>query len=105
MSLFFARRFTTWYRQYVKTKNKNKTLLNHQNYGGIFSPPSDIRGKIIFLWGSFALCPRVFLTLTCIHRNTIMSHVGLGTGNRCQCGTGSNTTGITRTETQRTFHS
>jgi len=37
------------------TKNINNTLLNHQNYGVIFSPSSDIRGNIIFLRGSLAL--------------------------------------------------
>jgi len=39
-------------------------LLHYQHYEGILCPsPSDIGGKIIFLRGSFALCPRVFPTL------------------------------------------
>jgi len=40
------------------TKNKNKTLLNYLNYGGICC-------LILFLRGSSALCPRVFPTLLC----------------------------------------
>ena len=40
--------------------------------GAFFAPPlSDIRGKIIFLRGSFALCPRVFPTLLCIKMKLI----------------------------------
>ena len=42
----------------------SSVIIIRGNYGGIFCPPlSDIRGKIIFLRGSFALCPRVFPTL------------------------------------------
>ena len=42
----------------------SSVIIMRGNYGGIFCPPlSDIRGKIIFLRGSFALCPRVFPTL------------------------------------------
>ena len=45
----------------------SSVIIIRGNYGGIFCPPlSDIRGKIIFLGGSFALCPRVFLTLVYI---------------------------------------
>jgi len=32
--------------------------------GASFTPPHDIRGNIIFLKGSFALCPRVFPMLS-----------------------------------------
>ena len=39
----------------------SSVIIIRGNYGGIFCPPlSDIRGKFIFLRGSFALCPRVF---------------------------------------------
>jgi len=39
-------------------------MIIRGNYGGILCPsPCDIRGKIIFLRGSFALCPCVFPTL------------------------------------------
>ena len=42
----------------------SSVIIIRGNYGGIFCPPlSDIRGKIIFLRGSFALCSRVFPTL------------------------------------------
>jgi len=41
------------------TKNKNKTLINYRKN----ISPHDIRGIIIFLGGSFALCPRVYRTL------------------------------------------
>ena len=43
----------------------SSVIIMRGNYGGIFCPPlRDIRGKIIFLRGSFALCPRVFPTLS-----------------------------------------
>jgi len=43
---------------------QTKQLLNYRNSGGIFRPsPRDIRAKMIFLGGSFALFPRVFPTL------------------------------------------
>jgi len=43
------------------TENNRKTFLN---YGGMCCPsPRDIRGNIIFLWGSFTLRPGVFPTL------------------------------------------
>jgi len=50
------------------TTTTTKTILNYLNPGGIFRPsPRDIRGNIIFLRGSFTLCPRVFLTLVISH--------------------------------------
>ena len=46
----------------------SSVIILRGNYGGIFCPPlCDIRGKIIFLRGSFALCPRVFPTLRYTH--------------------------------------
>jgi len=45
-----------------KIKNKKKVLLE-EIIGAFFASPRDIRGKDIFLRGSFALCPCVFPTL------------------------------------------
>jgi len=68
-------------------KNKNKTLLNYLNSGGICCPFRDVGGKIIFFRGSFSLCPRVFRTPAgAMHDgNVSSSHRWPTAGGRCIC--------------------